>query len=98
MRNWFRIILFVLLIPTRVNSQIISTVAGGGSGDNENVPATSIDLGLLKSIACDTSGNIFVANGPSHRIRRIDENGYIQTIAGTGSAGYDGDGGIALAA
>ena len=98
MRNWFRIILFVLLIPTRVNSQIISTVAGGGSGDNENVPATSIDLGLLKSIACDTSGNIFVANGPSHRIRRIDENGYIQTIAGTGSAGFDGDGGIALAA
>jgi DNA-binding beta-propeller fold protein YncE len=45
------------------------------------------------------NGKLFIADSPNHRIRAIDlATGIINTFAGTGTAGYNGDGGAASAA
>jgi sugar lactone lactonase YvrE len=49
-------------------------------------------------LAYDADGNLIFADSNNHRIRRIDKDGIIETIAGTGEAGYSGDGGPATEA
>jgi sugar lactone lactonase YvrE len=49
-------------------------------------------------VAIDTEGNIFMADTHNHRIRRIDTDGIVTTVAGTGERGFSGDGGPASAA
>jgi uncharacterized protein (TIGR03437 family) len=46
----------------------------------------------------DSSGNVYIADTLNSVIREVTPNGMIQTIAGTGIAGYSGDGGLAIAA
>jgi sugar lactone lactonase YvrE len=80
---------------------VISTVAGTGesgfSGDGG--PATSAQLGALRGVALDGQGNLFIADGENHRIRRVDaDTGVITTLAGTGEAGFSGDGDAATSA
>ena len=43
----------------------------------------------------ESDGSVFVADGGNHRVRRIDPDGTIETVAGDGSDGYRGDGGDA---
>jgi sugar lactone lactonase YvrE len=84
----------------RVNaSGIISTIAGTGvsgfSGDGG--PATAAELLNVTALAADGAGNLYVSDGA--RVRRIDHaSGTITTVAGTGVAGFSGDGGPATAA
>jgi sugar lactone lactonase YvrE len=61
-------------------------------------PATSAWLRWPTGIAMDASGNLFIAADFSNRIRKVAPNGIISTIAGTGGAGFMGDGGPATAA
>lgn len=79
---------------------IITTFAGTGvagySGDNE--PATKAELHHPYNILVDSQDRLLIADASNHVIRRIDQNGIITTIAGTGEAGYGGDGGHALQA
>lgn len=49
-------------------------------------------------VALDSDGNLYIADTRNHRIRRVDVDGIITTIAGTGEAGFSGDGGPALSA
>jgi Leucine-rich repeat (LRR) protein/sugar lactone lactonase YvrE len=72
---------------------IISTVAGTGAAgyDGEGV-ATSKMLNLPAGVAVDSTGNLYIADWQNHRIRKVDSAGNITTIAGTGAAGYDGEG------
>ena len=84
----------------RVNSAgNISTVAGMGpdqagfNGDNQ--PAIQAKLATPSDVATDDAGNLYVADNGNHRIRRIDRNGMISTVAGTGEPGSSGDGGLA---
>jgi len=44
-------------------------------------------------IVYDRVGNLFIADSENNRIRKVDTNGIITTIAGTGKAGYSGDDG-----
>jgi hypothetical protein len=76
----------------------ISTVAGNGtqgfSGDSAT--ATSAEMHYPTSVAVDTVGNIYIADDVNDRIRKVmASTGIIQTVAGTGSTGYSGDGGPA---
>ena len=77
---------------------IISTIAGTGTcGYNgDGIPATSAELNNVAGIAIDSIGNLFIADGYNNKIRKINvTTGVIATIAGTGIAGYRGDGGLA---
>ena len=75
-------------------AQIIYTIAGNGSSANsgEGVPATDAAIGYTGGCAFDHKGNLYFSNGNSHNsIKKIDRYGYITTVAGTGSGGYNGD-------
>lgn len=60
--------------------------------------ASSAPLRDPRSVAIDGAGNIYIADGLDHRIRRVSPQGVITTAAGTGIAGYAGDRGKATAA
>ena len=79
---------------------IITTAAGtgaaGSSGDGGL--ATEAQLNTPTSVAADQSGNIYIADAGANKIRRIASDGTISTFAGTGTAGFSGDGGLATAA
>lgn len=81
----------------------ISTVIGnyalgpGFSGDFG--PAMAAQLNTPGGVALAPDGDLIVADSHNHRVRRVDrETGHILTIAGSGDAGFDGDGGVATAA
>ena len=65
-------------------------------GDGQQ--ALSVILTLVDGIAIDPEGNIYISHRSKNRIRKIDKNGIITTIAGNGKAGFSGDGGPALQA
>jgi uncharacterized protein (TIGR03437 family) len=77
----------------------ISTVAGNGvagySGDGGQ--ATNAQVGNPVGVTVDAAGNIFTVDA-STRVRQVYPNGLIATIAGNGSRGYSGDGGLATQA
>src|SRR6185312_9228195 len=76
---------------------IITTVAGGGTSvPGDGGPATAAALLTPNAVAIDKNGNLFVAESGAHRIRRVDAaTSIISTVAGTGVAGFTGDGGPA---
>ncbi len=78
----------------------ISTIAGGSAAAFSGDGGLAVDA-LLRSpggIAIDLSGNLYVADAGNARVRRIDTDGVIVTIAGNGSFGSSGDAGPALEA
>jgi uncharacterized protein (TIGR03437 family) len=79
---------------------IISTFAGNGSQgySGDGGPAVSASFGTSTRIAIDSSGNVYIADGDNHRIRRITTDGIIHTFAGNGANASSGDGGSALLA
>ena len=78
----------------------LSIVAGiglrGDAGDGG--PATDARLNQPVDIRFDAHGNLYIADVSNHRIRRVRPDGVIETVAGTGAPGYDGDGGPATSA
>ncbi len=81
----------------RVDAQtgIITTIAGTGqtrfSGDGG--PADRAALNEPAALAVDAQGQLYIADQSNNRVRAVDlKTGIIRTIAGMGSAAYDGDG------
>lgn len=62
-----------------------------GSYSGDGGLATSAHLSFPWSLAVDNAGNIFIADTGNNRVRKIDTNGIITTVAGDGSSGYSGD-------
>jgi sugar lactone lactonase YvrE len=79
---------------------IITTIAGNGdagySGDNG--PAISATLNFPAGLCVDKNENLFVSDRNNHRVRMINSEGIITTVAGTGVPEYGGDGGPAISA
>jgi uncharacterized protein (TIGR03437 family) len=94
---------FSLFAPSIGRAQppayIIDTVVGnntlGYAGDGG--PAIEAELNNPCKIAVDQSGNLYIADQDNFRIRKVS-GGVINTIAGTGTSGYDGDTGAATSA
>jgi sugar lactone lactonase YvrE len=83
----------MLLSTTPLPAQIITTTAGGFVGDGG--PATSAGLAIPNFVIQDKSGNVYIADTRNYRIRHVTPSGTISTVAGTGIAGFSGDGGLA---
>ena len=80
---------------------LIQRIAGCGTNgfSGDGGPATTAELGHCYSMAMDPKGNIYIKDCTNNRIRKVDvDTGIISTIAGTGSRGFEGDGGPALEA
>jgi uncharacterized protein (TIGR03437 family) len=85
---------------------MITTVAGNGSANSsgDGGPATSAAIDSPGDLALDAAGNLFitsgafVGDGSANVIRKVTPGGIITTIAGNGTAGYSGDGGLATSA
>ncbi len=93
--------LFVVVSAiTNVKAQAINTFAGTGvagfSGDGG--PAISAQLNNPSSVVVDAVGNVYIADQFNNRIRKIGTDGIINTIAGTGTSDFSGDGGPAISA
>jgi uncharacterized protein (TIGR03437 family) len=76
------------------NDRVLRVPAGG-------MAATAGEFGQLNqphACAVDSAGNLYIADTANHRIRKVDPSGAVTTAAGTGTAGYAGDGGPATAA
>jgi sugar lactone lactonase YvrE len=91
----------------KVSGGIITTVAGSGgvapasnggfTGDGG--PATSATLSFPDGVTVDGSGNLFIADTSNSAIRKVNAStGIITTVAGSGTQGFSGDGGLATAA
>ncbi len=97
--GWVNFLICLLVLGTKSDGwgQIITTVAGGGLG--EEGPATQALLYDPVGVFVDGAGTLYIADNGHHRIRRVDgATGLITTVAGTGEYGFSGDGGPATQA
>ncbi len=83
-------------------SGIITNFAGNGIcgyGGDYNV-ATDSELNYPEGVAVDGGGNVFIADSGNNRVREVSQNNIgqniITTVAGNGTAGFSGDGGLAI--
>jgi hypothetical protein len=77
----------------------ITTAAGGGAAaPGDGGAATDAALGAPVRVAPLADGGFLIAESQNHRVRRVLPDGTITTVAGTGTAGFNGDGGQATAA
>ena len=88
-------LLYILVNSIIVKAQIITTIAGTGvagySGDGG--PATASKIRQFGSLYADNNCNVYIGDGANQRIRKVDgATGIISSVAGTGMAGYNGDG------
>jgi YD repeat-containing protein len=79
---------------------VIHTIVGNGStgSTGDGGPATAAELNAPADVAIGPDGSLYITDFDGSRIRRVDTNGIITTVAGTGTDGNTGDGGPATGA
>jgi len=97
MRPCLFALLVGLLAVANAHAERIVLVAGGG-GKEEGALATESRLNSPFGVDFDAAGNLYFVEIDGHRVCRIDPNGILTRIAGTGRKGLSGDGGPPLAA
>lgn len=83
----------------KIYQGVITTVAGNGAQGTScaNGSALGTGLNLPEGLAVDSSGNLYISEVNLNCVRKVS-NGQITTVAGTGTAGFRGDGGPATSA
>ena len=82
------------ITPDGTISTVVGTGTPGFAGDGGL--ATSAQIRNPQAVAFDGKGNLLIAEYGNHRVRSVSPAGIINTIAGIGTAGYSGDGGLAV--
>jgi len=79
---------------------IVRTVAGNGEKGVPRDGAAAVSQPLVdpRAIAADSKGNLYILERNGNALRVVDAHGLIRTVAGTGEAGFSGDGGPAITA
>ena len=85
---------FSCTAPAQIIHRVAGTVGVGGYS-GVGGPATAAVIQNPESVALDTFGNLYIADGDNDVIQKVDRMGIITTIAGNGWRGYSGDGGPA---
>ena len=81
------------------NGQIVTICGTGVQGYNgDGQLATEAQLNYPYSVVVSSSDQVYISEFFGNRIRKIDRNGIISTIAGNGIEGYNGDGKLAICA
>ncbi len=77
---------------------VITTVAGTGIAgfEGDNVPALQAPLHHPSDVEVAPNGDIYFSDRSNHRIRKVDKDGIITTVAGQGQLGFGGDFGLAV--
>ncbi len=87
-----------MLVPSLCNGQVpsytINTVIGTGTSGYtaDGASAATAQLASPFGIAVDSGGNLFITDQVNNRIRKVGTDGSLSTVAGNGTAGFDGDG------
>jgi len=89
-----------MVLKVSAATGVISVVAGNGlsSGGGDGGLAVGASLGYPAGLAFDSSGNLYIAETNAARVRKVDTNGIITTVAGGNPGGFSGDGGPATKA
>ncbi len=97
-----------LLLADSLNHAILKVDSNGylthlaGNGqrgfNGDGIQATEASLNGPYDVRVDSKGNVYIADIYNHRIRKVDNQGVISTVAGNGVAGFSGDGGPAVKA
>jgi trimeric autotransporter adhesin len=94
------------------NGQQCTTPAQSTNPCGDNGPATTAQLAFPTSVFVDLSENVYIANSSDNRIRAVNLSTtqtvtvagvtipptYIASLAGSGDAGFSGDGGLGTSA
>lgn len=83
-----------------LKTRVVTTVAGNGERGVPQDGADALTQPLVdpRAITVDSKGNLYICERAGHALRVVDDKGKIRTVAGTGVAGFSGDGGPALKA
>src|SRR5208283_3926708 len=84
---------FAQTVPTYTVNTFAGSAPMGDGG-----PAASAILRWPGSLVFDNAGNLYIGDGGNACVRKITPDGLITTFAGTGEAGFSGDGGPATRA
>jgi hypothetical protein len=84
--------------PDGVITTVAGTSTGAGGSPGDGGPATAAQLARPYDVAVDIAGNLFITESNRNRVRKVDPQGIITTVAGTGEIGFSGAGGPATAA
>ena len=78
----------------KVTAGVITTVAGTGAvgSTGDNGAATSATLYSPYGVAVGAGGNVYISEQGGNRLRMVTPGNIISLVAGTGTAGYSGDG------
>ncbi len=92
-------VLFAIALLAPVSGESLSTaratVLAGSAWTGDGGAALAALLTQPQGVAVDTRGNVYIADAADQRVRVVDPDGMIETIAGTGRAGFSGDGAAA---
>src|SRR5438445_243479 len=86
-------VLFTLVISCSAIAQTYSMKTFAGGALPANGAAAAASLGGVYGIAADGAGNVYLALGDYDLVMRIDANGALSRVAGTGNKGFSGDSG-----
>lgn len=90
----YLVIVILIFSSNLTKGQIITTVAGNGVNADigDGGPALNASLNVPYGGVFDKKGNYYFVEAGANRVRCLASTGIINTIAGTGAAGYNGDG------
>ena len=89
----------LFLFTSNLPAQLITTIAGNGTAgfSGDGGPALNAQLNIPVAVCFDSVGNMFIADYGNQRVRKIDAvTGLTSTVAGNGTTGFSGDGGLAI--